>query len=335
MERIAVGKILQGLRKAKGITQEQLSEVLGVSTAAISKWENEQMYPDISYFPILARFFNVSIDCLFGFTNDLSEQEYEDNLKECVELFKTGDYEKGLEKIKHLTYLFPTNDRLRVNLTSAVIPYLALAKNQNLRREIALNLVELCQVCADKELQVQKHFILAHLFMLTGQYQEAATDTIIMRNNASKGNVDISNGLMLKAEIPNTIDRINSSIEILSAQIIYELRNKISYLQKENNLKDALALLMKQVSLVELLELDRSYNYMLYMNIAYLCCRLGKLNEAQQATEKFVGLFYENPIANDILYQICRTGFQSAEFSKIKDTQEFKSLQSIFGRNGD
>lgn len=335
MERIAVGKILQGLRKAKGITQEQLSEVLGVSTAAISKWENEQMYPDISYFPILARFFNVSIDCLFGFTNDLSEQEYEDNLKECVELFKTGDYEKGLEKIKHLTYLFPTNDRLRVNLTSAVIPYLALAENQNLRREIALNLVELCQVCADKELQVQKHFILAHLFMLTGQYQEAATDTIIMRNNASKGNVDISNGLMLKAEIPNTIDRINSSIEILSAQIIYELRNKISFLQKENNLKDALALLMKQVSLVELLELDRSYNYMLYMNIAYLCCRLGKLNEAQQATEKFVGLFYENPIANDILYQICRTGFQSAEFSKIKDTQEFKSLQSIFGRNGD
>lgn len=335
MERIAVGKILQGLRKAKGITQEQLSEVLGVSTAAISKWENEQMYPDISYFPILARFFNVSIDCLFGFTNDLSEQEYEDNLKECVELFKTGDYEKGLEKIKHLTYLFPTNDRLRVNLTSAVIPYLALAENLNLRREIALNLVELCQVCADKELQVQKHFILAHLFMLTGQYQEAATDTIIMRNNASKGNVDISNGLMLKAEIPNTIDRINSSIEILSAQIIYELRNKISYLQKENNLKDALALLMKQVSLVELLELDRSYNYMLYMNIAYLCCRLGKLNEAQQATEKFVGLFYENPIANDILYQICRTGFQSAEFSKIKDTQEFKSLQSIFGRNGD
>lgn len=332
MERIAVGKILQGLRKAKGITQEQLSEVLGVSTAAISKWENEQMYPDISYFPILARFFNVSIDCLFGFTNDLSEQEYKDNLNECVGLFKTGNYEKGLEKIKHLTYLFPTNDRLRVNLTSAVIPYLALAENQNLRREIALNLVELCQVCADKELQVQKHFILAHLFMLTGQYQEAATDTIIMRNNASKDNVDISNGLMLKAEIPNTIDRINSSIEILSAQIIYELRNKISYLQKENNLEDALALLMKQVSLVELLELDRSYNYMLYMNIAYLCCRLGKLNEAQQATEKFVGLFYENPIASDILYQICRTGFQSAEFSKIKDTQEFKSLQSIFGR---
>ena len=69
MDRIAVGKVLHGLRKVKGITQEQLSEVLGVSTAAISKWENGQMYPDISYFPVLARYFNVSIDCLFGFAD--------------------------------------------------------------------------------------------------------------------------------------------------------------------------------------------------------------------------------------------------------------------------
>ena len=56
MERIAVGKILQGLRKAKGITQEQLSEVLGVSTAAISKWENEQMYPIFHIFLFLLDF---------------------------------------------------------------------------------------------------------------------------------------------------------------------------------------------------------------------------------------------------------------------------------------
>jgi transcriptional regulator with XRE-family HTH domain len=40
MERLPVGKIIQGLRKATGITQEELAEVLGVSSAAISKWEN-------------------------------------------------------------------------------------------------------------------------------------------------------------------------------------------------------------------------------------------------------------------------------------------------------
>ena len=76
MERLPVGKIIQGLRKAKGITQEELAEVLGVSSAAISKWENGQMYPDITLFPVIARYFNISIDCLFGFSNDLSEEEY-------------------------------------------------------------------------------------------------------------------------------------------------------------------------------------------------------------------------------------------------------------------
>ena len=75
MERLPVGKIIQGLRKAKGITQEELAEVLGVSSAAISKWENGQMYPDITLFPVIARYFNISIDCLFGFSNDLSEEE--------------------------------------------------------------------------------------------------------------------------------------------------------------------------------------------------------------------------------------------------------------------
>ena len=92
MQKLAVGKILQGLRKAKGITQEQLSEILGVSCAAISKWENEQMYPDISFFPILARYFNVSIDCLFGFSNELTEKEYNDFKEECTKLLRFQSY---------------------------------------------------------------------------------------------------------------------------------------------------------------------------------------------------------------------------------------------------
>ncbi len=41
MERnlIMIGEQIRILRKEKGITQEQLSEVMGVSVAAVSKWE--------------------------------------------------------------------------------------------------------------------------------------------------------------------------------------------------------------------------------------------------------------------------------------------------------
>lgn len=330
MECIAIGKVLQGLRKAKGITQEQLSEVLGVSTAAISKWENAQMYPDISYFPVLARFFNVSIDCLFGFANDLSANEYKDKLNECVELFKIGNYQQGIEKIKTLTYLFPTNDKLKIDLSSAAIPYLAFIDDQNMRNEIAAHLVNICQLCAEKELQVQKHFILAHLFMIMDQCHNVITDTSVMKDVERKKNIDISNGLLLKMEVPDIIDKINSSLESLSTQIIYELRNKISYLQKTNDLIGALNLLKKQLALVELLELDHSYYFMMYLNISYVCCQLKKWNEACQTIKKFVDLFHEKPISNEILYRICKTGFQSDEFEKIRNTAEFRDLETIF-----
>ena len=62
-----IGTNIYTLRKEKKITQAQLAEKLGVSEQAISKWENDQCAPDVSLFPIIAEFFGVSIDRLFGY----------------------------------------------------------------------------------------------------------------------------------------------------------------------------------------------------------------------------------------------------------------------------
>lgn len=54
------------LRRRKGLTQQQLAEVAGVSFQTISKWENASAMPDITYLPVLAEYFEVSIDQLMG-----------------------------------------------------------------------------------------------------------------------------------------------------------------------------------------------------------------------------------------------------------------------------
>ena len=41
------GKTIQTLRRQKGLTQEQLAEAVGVTAAAVSKWETANAYPDI------------------------------------------------------------------------------------------------------------------------------------------------------------------------------------------------------------------------------------------------------------------------------------------------
>lgn len=53
-------------RRERGMTQEALAEVIGVSAQTISKWENSTTYPDVTLLPVLADAFGVTIDALYG-----------------------------------------------------------------------------------------------------------------------------------------------------------------------------------------------------------------------------------------------------------------------------
>lgn len=61
---MAFGEILTSLRKAKGLSQEQLAETLNIARQTISKWELNQSTPDMNYIAKLSEFFNVSTDYL-------------------------------------------------------------------------------------------------------------------------------------------------------------------------------------------------------------------------------------------------------------------------------
>lgn len=65
-----IARKIKMLRKNKSMTQEQLAEVLGVSSQAVSKWENGISVPDIELLPILARYFGITMDELFNYRID-------------------------------------------------------------------------------------------------------------------------------------------------------------------------------------------------------------------------------------------------------------------------
>lgn len=60
------GNKINELRKAKNITQEELAAELGVTAAAVSKWENGYSLPDILMLCALADYFGVTTDELLG-----------------------------------------------------------------------------------------------------------------------------------------------------------------------------------------------------------------------------------------------------------------------------
>lgn len=57
---------LAALRRKKGVTQEELAGILGVTNQAVSKWESGACCPDIQLLPPLAAYYGVTMDDLMG-----------------------------------------------------------------------------------------------------------------------------------------------------------------------------------------------------------------------------------------------------------------------------
>ena len=61
MNQIKIGEFLKELRKAKGLTQEQLAEQFNVSRRSVSRWETGNNLPDLSILIELADYYEIDL----------------------------------------------------------------------------------------------------------------------------------------------------------------------------------------------------------------------------------------------------------------------------------
>ncbi|MDR1465170.1 MAG: helix-turn-helix domain-containing protein [Oscillospiraceae bacterium] len=80
---IKFGETVKRLRRARGLTQEQLASQLNVAFQTISKWERDESYPDLTMLPVLARFFGVTADTLLA----ADEAENERRIQEILDAY--------------------------------------------------------------------------------------------------------------------------------------------------------------------------------------------------------------------------------------------------------
>lgn len=72
---INIGRTIARERRRAGVTQEALARHLGVTKAAVSKWELAQCAPDVSLLPRIASYFSLTLDELFDWRDELTEEE--------------------------------------------------------------------------------------------------------------------------------------------------------------------------------------------------------------------------------------------------------------------
>ena len=96
---------IRSFRKKRSLTQEQLAEVLSVTTGAVYKWESKLSVPDIGLILQMADFFDVSLDVLFGY--EMKDNRLEATVKRLQECRRNKDRagldeaEKALKKYPH------------------------------------------------------------------------------------------------------------------------------------------------------------------------------------------------------------------------------------------
>lgn len=84
MDNMKFGSFIRELRQEKGITQKQLSEILGITGGAVSKWERGLSFPDITLLTSLADYFGVTVaELLEGERGIMSAEE---NIDETLDI---------------------------------------------------------------------------------------------------------------------------------------------------------------------------------------------------------------------------------------------------------
>ncbi len=118
--RINIGDNLKRLRLKKELTQEQLAEVLGVSPQAISRWENNTAYPDITLLPSIAIFYNTSIDELIGMEEICSTENISSIHSKVHRLVGNNRINDAVSLLKEGLKLQPNNGGLLLALASTL-----------------------------------------------------------------------------------------------------------------------------------------------------------------------------------------------------------------------
>lgn len=118
--KVLLSEQLKKLRKEKSNTQEELANHLGITTQAVSKWEREEGYPDITLLPAIASYYNVSVDDLLGVGQIEKEKKINAYKEKDSELFRDGKSAERVALWREAQKEFPNDLSVIYNLMYAL-----------------------------------------------------------------------------------------------------------------------------------------------------------------------------------------------------------------------
>lgn len=171
--RLGIGRILLKKREKKGITQDVLANFIGVSKASISKWETGKAYPDITFLPRLAAFYNVTIDELIGYSPQLTKEEIKKQYHQLAARFSKENFDEVYEESQSITRKYYSCFPLLLQMAVLYLNHHMLAptaeKQQEVLMETGQMLLRIKQENDDVWLNKQANSLQAVIYLLLNQ----------------------------------------------------------------------------------------------------------------------------------------------------------------------
>ncbi len=159
------------MRKQRGLTQEQIAETLGVSCQAVSKWETNSSYPDISLLPIIADYFGVSVDYLIGHDTSKQIEEINTTCAHAGELFTEERYMEAISILREMLIKHPGNEKLMYNLAWALSG--TIKESRENYEEAVLLYHKILEISTDTEMRNKVSRDLMYRYYTLGNMEKA------------------------------------------------------------------------------------------------------------------------------------------------------------------
>lgn len=143
MDNIRIGKVIAAKRKEKRVTQEELANHLGISKPAVSKWESGQSYPDILLLPVLAAYFDISVDELLGYEPQMEKEDIRKLCKRIEDEFSKETFEKSYEECQGYIKKYYSCWQLQMQMGLLIINNASLAESAERMEEVIREVLSL------------------------------------------------------------------------------------------------------------------------------------------------------------------------------------------------
>ncbi|WP_167957407.1 helix-turn-helix domain-containing protein [Anaerosporobacter faecicola] len=293
MKEINIGEKIIEKRKEKGITQEDLAKYIGVSKASVSKWETGQSYPDITTLPLLATYFDITVDELLGYSPQLTKEAIHKLYASLAEKFVKEGYELTYLECKELGKKYYSCYELQFYLSLLYVNYGINAPTEECKNDMFQTAIEISkrikEESGDSLLMNNANSLEATVNLLQQnalEVVELLEDTLVPRQ---EDEVVLANAYLMLGKTDKAMEALQFRIYENVILLIGELTSYQMLFVEDTNTYDVIRNRIQQiVDAFQVEKLHPSLICNMYLSSATAYMQQGKTEEAIKELQSYV-----------------------------------------------